>query len=84
MYDKIIVNPLNIVATFFKNVVEKSGIDGAVNGVGKFVLYGSRQIRLLQNGQVGTYILFMVLAFVVMMLIWINDGYIYRFITNLF
>ena len=84
LYDKIIVNPLNIVATFFKNVVEKSGIDGAVNGVGKFVLYGSRQIRLLQNGQVGTYILFMVLAFVVMMLIWINDGYIYRVITNLF
>lgn len=84
LYDKVIVNPLNSLATFFKNVIEKSGIDGAVNAVGKFVLYGSRQIRLLQSGQVGTYILFMVLAFVLMVLIWINDGYIYKFISNLF
>ena len=84
LYDKFIVNPINNIAVFFKNVIEKSGIDGAVNGVGKFVLYGSRQIRLIQTGQVGTYIMLMVLAFVLMVLIWINDGYIYRFLTNLF
>ncbi len=84
LYDKFIVNPLNRLAVFFKNVIEKSGIDATVNGVGKFVLYGSRQLRLIQTGQVGTYIVLMVLAFVLMVLIWINDGYIYRFITNLF
>ena len=84
LYDKIVVNPLNKMSSFFKNVIEKKGIDGAVNGVGKFVLYGSRQIRLIQSGQVGSYILFMVLAFVLMVLIWINDGIIYRFLTNLF
>ena len=84
LYDMIIVKPLEALATFFKNIIEKSGIDGAVNGVGKFVQYSSRQIRLLQSGQVGTYILFMVLAFVVIVLIWINDGHIYRFITKLF
>ncbi len=27
-------------------------VDGAVNGVGKLVNYGSRQLRLLQSGQV--------------------------------
>jgi NADH-quinone oxidoreductase subunit L len=84
LYDAIVVKPLGSIASFFKNVVEKSGIDGAVNGVGKFVNYSSRQLRLLQNGQVGSYILFMVLAIIVIVLIWVNDGYIYRFIIKLF
>ena len=83
-YNKIIVNPLNTLAIFFKNIIEKSGIDAAVNAVGKFVLYSSRQLRLMQSGQVGSYILFMVLAFILMLLIWINDGHIYKFITGLF
>ena len=38
------------------------GIDGIVNGIGKFVNYGSRQVRWLQSGQVGAYILLMVLG----------------------
>ena len=84
LYDAIIVKPLGNLSAFFKNVVEKSGIDGAVNGVGKLVNYSSRQLRLLQNGQVGSYILFMVLAIIVIVLIWVNDGYIYRFIVKLF
>lgn len=84
LYDTIIVKPLMHIAELLKTIVEKSGIDVAVNGVGKFVQYSSRQVRLLQSGQVGTYILFMVLAFVVIVLIWINDGTIYRFITKVF
>jgi NADH-quinone oxidoreductase subunit L len=84
LYDTIIVKPIEAIANFFKNIIEKSGIDGAVNGIGKFVQYSSRQVRLLQSGLVGTYILFMVLAFVVIVLIWINDGYIYRFISKIF
>jgi NADH-quinone oxidoreductase subunit L len=84
LYDTIIVKPLLHIAELFKTIVEKSGIDATVNGVGKFVQYSSRQVRLLQSGQVGTYILFMVLSFVVIVLIWINDGHIYRFITKIF
>jgi hypothetical protein len=34
--------------------VEKSGIDGIVNGVGRSVQWGGRQLRLLQSGQVGS------------------------------
>jgi NADH-quinone oxidoreductase subunit L len=60
LYDTIIVKPLNSLAGFLKSVVEKSGIDAVVNGTGRFVNYSSRQIRLLQSGQVGNYILFMV------------------------
>ncbi len=83
-YDMIIVKPLEAIATFFKNIIEKSGIDGVVNGVGKLVHYGSRQVRLMQSGLVGNYILIMVFAFVVIIFIWINDSHIYRFITKLF
>lgn len=84
LYDAIIVNPLNALAGFFKNVVEKSGIDGIVNGVGKLVGYGSRQLRLLQSGQVGNYILVMVMAMVVFVLIWFNDATIMRFFSKIF
>jgi NADH-quinone oxidoreductase subunit L len=82
LYDAVIVNPLNALAGFLKNIVEKSGIDGLVNGVGRLVGYGSRQMRLLQSGQVGNYILIMVLAMVVFFLIWFNDASIVRLFGN--
>ncbi len=62
LYDKIIVNPLNKLAGFLNSVFEKFIIDGIVNGVGKAVQYSSRQLRLMQSGQVGSYILLMVLS----------------------
>ena len=40
-----------------------------VNGVGRAVQYGSRQIRLLQNGQVGGYVLMMVIGLVIFLLV---------------
>jgi NADH-quinone oxidoreductase subunit L len=68
-YDAIIVKPIQSIATFFNNVIEKKGIDGVVNGVGKAVNYSSRQIRLLQNGQVSTYMLLMVVATLILFII---------------
>ena len=64
LYEKIIVNPLDKLAMFFKNVFEKHVVDGIVNGVGKAVNYSSRQLRLIQSGQVGSYVLLMVLGMV--------------------
>lgn len=84
LYNAIIVNPLNAFAAFLKNVIEKSGIDGAVNGVGKLVNYSSRQLRLVQSGQVGAYILMMVLSMIVILFIWINDATIINIINKLF
>ncbi|MFY9464974.1 MAG: NADH-quinone oxidoreductase subunit L [Sediminibacterium sp.] len=84
LYNTVIVNPLNAFAGFCKNVIEKSGIDGAVNGVGKLVAYGSRQLRLVQSGQVSSYVLIMVLAMVVFFLVWFNDATIIRFFNKLF
>ncbi len=82
-YEKAIVQPLNRFAGFLKEVVEKNVIDGLVNGTGKLVQYGARQTRLMQSGQVGYYILFMVLSIVLLFLIWFNDIAITRFFNNL-
>ncbi|MCR6721427.1 MAG: NADH-quinone oxidoreductase subunit L [Chitinophagaceae bacterium] len=62
LYEKIIVNPLEKLGGFFNRVMETSVIDGLVNGVGRLVNYGSRQLRLIQSGQVGNYVLLMVLS----------------------
>ena len=84
IYDAAIVKPLNSFAGFLKNVVEKSGIDGIVKGVGRFVQYSSRQLRLLQSGQVGNYILFMVLSVVVLFLVFWNQTLIIHFFHKVF
>ncbi len=84
LYDVVIVNPINAFAGFCKNVIEKSGIDGLVNGVGKLVAYSSRQLRLLQSGQVASYLLIIMLSIVVFFLIWFNDTTITRFLNNIF
>ncbi|MEI9908558.1 MAG: NADH-quinone oxidoreductase subunit L [Bacteroidota bacterium] len=65
LYDKIIVNPLNKFGGFLNSFIEKFVIDGVVNGVGRIVNYSSRQLRLLQSGQVGSYIFLMVLSMLV-------------------
>lgn len=84
IYDAIIVRPLNSIAGFLKNIIEKSGIDGIVNGVGRFIQYSSRQIRLIQSGQVGSYILFMVLSIAVLFVVFWNQDKILEFLQYIF
>lgn len=69
LYEKVIVNPLNKFGGFLKSVIEKSVIDDMVNGVGRLVNYGSRQLRLLQSGQVGNYVLLMVISMVLIFVV---------------
>ena len=69
LYDAVIVKPINAFAGFLNKYVERLGLDGIVNGVGKLVQYGSRQIRLLQSGQVGAYILLMVIGVVILFIV---------------
>ncbi|WP_416441607.1 NADH-quinone oxidoreductase subunit L [Phnomibacter sp. MR] len=66
LYDTIIVKPLMAIGGFFNTVVEKSGIDRLVNGVGKGLHYSSRQLRLLQSGNVGSYLLMIVIAIILL------------------
>ena len=68
-YHTIVVKPMQSIAAFFNNIIEKKGIDGFVNGVGKAVNYGSRQLRFLQSGQVGNYVLLMVFGILILFII---------------
>ncbi len=69
IYQSVIVNPLRSLSVFLNNVIEKKGIDGLVNGAGKAVNYGSRQLRWLQSGQVGAYVLLMVIGILLLFII---------------
>lgn len=69
LYESIIVKPLHRLGGFAKDVFEKTVVDGLVNGVGKMVNYGGRQLRLLQSGQVGAYVLLMVISMILIFVI---------------
>lgn len=84
LYDAIIVNPFNNLSGFLKSIVEKSGIDGIVNGVGRFIQYSSRQVRLVQSGMVGNYILIMVLSITVLFMVFWNQDMILGFLQKIF
>ena len=64
LYNNIIVQPVNKLGVFANKFLENKGIDGLVNGVGRLVNYGGRQLRWLQSGQVGSYVLLMVISMV--------------------
>lgn len=69
LYDRVIVQPITRVAEFLREWVEPRLIDGLVNGIGRSVQYTGRQIRLLQSGQIGSYILLMVIGMVVILFV---------------
>lgn len=64
LYEKIIVQPLHNFGGFLKNVIDTKVVDGLVNGAGRVINYGSRQLRLLQSGQVGIYVLLMIVGMI--------------------
>ena len=64
LYDNVIVKPVQRFGAFANKYIERSGIDALVNGVGRLVNYGGRQMRWLQSGQVGSYVLLMVISMV--------------------
>ncbi|MBL7717904.1 MAG: NADH-quinone oxidoreductase subunit L [Flavipsychrobacter sp.] len=64
LYDAVIVRPMAALSRFSDKFVERAGIDGLVNGVGKTVRWGGDRLRLMQSGQVGFYIFVMVLGMV--------------------
>jgi NADH-quinone oxidoreductase subunit L len=64
LYDNVFVKPLNGLSRVSNDIFERSGIDALVNGVGKAVNYSGRQLRWLQSGQVGSYVLLMVVSMV--------------------
>jgi len=68
-YNFVFVKPYRALSKILSNVIDKKGIDAIVNGVGKSINYGSRQMRLLQSGQVGSYLLLMVIGMLILFII---------------
>ncbi|MBC7399613.1 MAG: NADH-quinone oxidoreductase subunit L [Mucilaginibacter sp.] len=68
IYDFLIRKPLDALSVFFYNVVDRLGIDGLVNGIGKSAVESSKGLRLLQTGNVGFYIFMMVAGIVAILL----------------
>ena len=68
LYDMIIRKPLDALSDFAYKVVDKMGIDGIVNGLGKGSIEASKGLRLLQTGNVGFYIFMMVLGIISILL----------------
>jgi NADH-quinone oxidoreductase subunit L len=64
LYNAIIVKPLNALSSFLSRIIDNKIIDGCVNGVGRLVQFSGRQLRFLQSGQVGSYILIMVISLI--------------------
>ena len=69
LYNTVFTRPLMRNASFLNNTVERKGVDGIVNGLGKFVSYSSRQMRWVQSGNVGSYVLLMVLGMLILFII---------------
>lgn len=69
LYDAIIVRPLMAFSRISDKFIERRGIDGLVNGVGKTIRWGGDRMRLVQSGQVGFYIFIMVLGIIALLAI---------------
>jgi NADH-quinone oxidoreductase subunit L len=67
IYDTLIRKPLDALSVFFYKIVDQLGIDGFVNGLGKGSLEASKDLRLLQSGNVGFYIFVMVIGIVALL-----------------
>lgn len=64
IYDRIITKPLNQLSVFFFSIFDKKIIDGFVNYLGKGASQAGSLLRLLQQGNVGYYIFYMVIGII--------------------
>lgn len=65
IYQAGVIDQTENLGTFFKKYIEKAGIAKAVFGVGGLSVLVSKQTKSIQTGNIGTYILLMVLGIVV-------------------
>jgi NADH-quinone oxidoreductase subunit L len=68
LYNGIIVKPLLMLSEWGGEVVDKVMVDGVVVWTGRLSLITGKQIRMLQSGNIGFYLLMMVLGIVAIFL----------------
>jgi NADH-quinone oxidoreductase subunit L len=69
LYNSIIVKPLYWLSDIFYKIFDVRIVDGAVNAVGKGVNLGSRTLRFVQSGDIGFYVIAMVVGVILMFVI---------------
>jgi NADH-quinone oxidoreductase subunit L len=62
IYNTVIVKPLMVISTLAYEVFDLVIVDGLVKGLSKASLVTGRQMRLIQNGNIGFYLLLMVIG----------------------
>lgn len=69
IYDAVFRKPLDGLSRFFNKFIDKELIDGLVNGVGSTVKFVGNGVRQVQSGNIGFYIMSMVLSVVLIILV---------------
>ncbi|WP_316819728.1 NADH-quinone oxidoreductase subunit L [Pedobacter gandavensis] len=68
IYDFLIRRPLDALSNFFYKIIDNKIVDGIVNGLGWGTSETSKGLRLLQSGNVGFYLLMMVVGIISLLL----------------
>ncbi|WP_316746998.1 NADH-quinone oxidoreductase subunit L [Pedobacter gandavensis] len=68
IYDMLIRKPLDAFSTFFYKIIDNKIVDGIVNGLGWGTSEASKGLRLVQSGNVGFYLLMMVVGIISLLL----------------
>ena len=68
LYNTVITQPLDFISGIFHKVVDKQIVDGVVNGVGSTVNGIGSVVRQLQTGNIGFYVVSMVLGVILILL----------------
>jgi NADH-quinone oxidoreductase subunit L len=63
-YDAIIRKPLDAISQVFYKFFDKQILDGIVNGTGDVTKWSASQLRNLQTGRIGFYIMAMVVGII--------------------
>lgn len=64
IYNALVVKPILVLSEIAHDVLDRTFVDGLVNWSGKFSLMAGAQVRKIQNGSIGFYLLFMVVSIV--------------------
>lgn len=69
VYDSIIVRPIQSGSLIIERMIERFALGKLINGFGSVVTFSGRAVRLAQTGNIGSYILFMVIGIVALLVI---------------
>lgn len=73
IYETIVINPIHKFSIFAWKILDASGIDGFINGVGKTVIRVGSHLRLIQTGFLSNYAMMMSFG-ILFVVVWLVFG----------